>query len=355
MSQDQRNQPNEEPAEEGRQEETAAEPSGSGVAEASDSGATEATHAGATKVTEVTESGAVETTAGPETEAAPAGGGAITVPTVVARREWHEAGDGAPRYADVTEEVPPTGSEESWSAAPHPGYQPDPAARAKPRRMMVTGLIGLVVLAAGSFGGYAVLIAKSSNGNGSAPWTAAVKQNGAVVGGINAQNNDAASPVDLPAGSTFGNSGLNTGAVINQAVVACRTATATSVPVTAATGTGAQISAWADKSKATVTALHSAAGVLKRSLSTKDVGTVASAAFTLCNGYPAIATVPPMPDAVGSQAWAAAVKAYADAATQSLRGVSGTYAALPQALDSIATGDMQLAALQARIVSATAT
>jgi hypothetical protein len=266
---------------------------------------------------------------------------------------FHEPGDGSPRYAESGEPIPPPGSEESWSAAPHPGYQRDPARHVSTMRVLTASLVGLVLLAAGSFAGYSLLLKKSGNGNGPAPWTAAVKQDGAVVGGINAQNNGSATPVDLPKGASFGNSGVSQGAAINQAVEACRTATATTVPVTAATGTGAEISTWSDHATATVTDLHTAAGVLQRSLVTKDAITVASAAYSLCIGYPAIAKVAPMPDAVGSQAWAAAVQAYAVAATDSLRGVSGNPDSLAAANDNINLGNQQLAALQARIVSTT--
>ncbi|MEI4913947.1 hypothetical protein Q8G39_28260, partial [Klebsiella pneumoniae] len=67
---------------------------------------------------------------------------------------------------------------------------------------------------------------------------------------------------------------------------------------------------------------------------------------------PAIGALPPMPDAAGSQAWSAAVTAFADAATQSIRGASGTISAKPQALDSLAAGDKALDELSARIATA---
>jgi hypothetical protein len=274
-------------------------------------------------------------------------------PPVAARREYQDQGEGAPRYAVVPEKIPRSGSEQSWSAQSHPGYQPDPARRVTMRRLMAGSLAGLVVLGAGSFAGYTLLAAKSSNGNGPAPWTGAVRKDGAVVGGINAQNNDVASPVDLPTGATFGNSGTSQGSAINQAVTACRTAATASVPVTAATGTAAEISAWGNKAGPTVDDLHSGAATLQRTLNGTNAVTVANAAYSLCLGYPAVATVPPMPDAAGSQAWSAAVKAYAEAANQALQGISGKPAMLTAANDSINTGNAQLAALSARVNSAT--
>lgn len=278
---------------------------------------------------------------------------ATAAATATAHREFREPGDGAPRYAETAQAAPQTGSEQSWSAQPKPGYQPDPAARVTTRRLVTIALIGLVVLGAGAFAGYTLLLAKSSNGNGPAAWTGAVRQDGAVVGGINAQNNGVASPVDLPEGASFGNSGTSQGAAINQAVTACRTAANTSVPVTAATGTAAEISAWGNKAGPTADDLHSGAAALQRTLNGTNAVTVANAAYDLCLGYPAVATVPPMPDAVGSQAWSAAVKAYAEAASQALQGVSGKPAMLTAANDSINAGNAQLAALSARVNSAT--
>ncbi|MEY9934200.1 hypothetical protein ABH926_008864 [Catenulispora sp. GP43] len=281
--------------------------------------------------------------------AAGAAGVAATPRAVPRRREFHEAGEGAARYAEAPESMPRSGSEESWSAQPHPGFRPDPARRASPRRLMVSSLVGLIVLGAGSFAGYLVLTAKSSNGNGPALWTGAVEQHGAVVGGINAQNNDAASPVDLPAGASFGNSGTSQGAAINQAIMACQKASTTSVPVTGATGTAAEISAWGNKATPTANDLHAGAATLQRTLAGTDAITVANAAYNLCLGYPAVATVPPMPDAAGSQAWSAAVKAYAQAANQALQGISGKPNMLVTANDSINAGNADLAALSARV------
>ncbi|GAA2046935.1 hypothetical protein GCM10009839_59500 [Catenulispora yoronensis] len=133
-----------------------------------------------------------------------------------ARVEHHEArvydlhdgvGDGSPRYGEAVAEIPESGSEESWSAAPHPGYERDPKSGFTSKRLAAGTLIGCLILALGVFYGTRILTGRSSNGFGAQPWTAAVKQDGAVVGGINAQNSDVAPPVELPPDQTFGTSG----------------------------------------------------------------------------------------------------------------------------------------------------
>jgi len=363
MSQDdQRNQPNDEAEQAARRAEGSA-----GEAVAGTDGEAVAAPEGVAGVAGTT-AAAAGTTAEPAqpggstmmTDEVPAGTATAAADETAAgtsarpvRREFHEPGEGAPRYALPPQEMPTSGSEESWSAEPHPGYKRDSARRYTTKRLVTSTVIGLVVLGVGSFFGYALLTAKSSNGNGPASWTGAVRQDGAVVDGINAQNNGVASPVDLPAGVTYGNSGTNQGAAINQAITACQTAATTSVAVTTATGTSAEISAWGNKAGPTVDDLHVGAATLQRTLIGTNAVTVANAAYDLCLGYPAVATVPPMPDAAGSQAWAAAVKAYADAASQALQGISGKPAMLTAANDSINTGNAQLAALSARVNSAT--
>jgi hypothetical protein len=288
-------------------------------------------------------------TTGATTETGSPAAVAAASPAAKPRRVFQEAGEGAARYAEVPEEVPRSGSEQSWSAQPHPGYQPDPARHVTTRRLMASSLVGLVVLGAGAFFGFNLLTLKSSNGNGPAVWTGAVTQQGAVIGGINAQNNDSAAPVSLPVGATFGNSGTAEGAAVNQAITACQRASTTSVPVTAATGTPAEISAWGNKATPTVDDLHSGAASLQRTLNGTDAVTVANAAYSLCLGYPAVSTVPPMPDAAGSQAWSAAVRAYAQAASQALQGISGKPAQLTAANASINTGNAEVAKLSALV------
>jgi hypothetical protein len=350
MSQDdQRNQPDEDPV---AAREAGAGP-GSPEMETEAEAETAATSGGAHEAPATGDTVAAEGSGAHIATEAETGAAGATAGRARRRKFREQPGEGAPRYAVVPERVPPSGSEDSWSAQPHPGYQPDPARRVSSRRLLVSSVIGVVVLGGGSYLGYLALTAKSSNGNGPAAWTGAVRQNGAVVGGINAQNNDVAAPVDLPSGVSYGNSGTAEGAAINQAVTSCRTASSTSVPVTTATGTPAQISAWGNKATPTANDLHSAAATLQRTLFGTDAVTVANAAYSLCLDYSAVATVPPMPDAVGSQAWSAAVKAYATAASQALQGVSGKPAMLTAANDSINTGNAQLAALSARVNSAT--
>ena len=78
---------------------------------------------------------------------------------------------------------------------------------------------------------------------------------------------------------------------------------------------------------------------------------MASAANTLCLGYPTIAAVPPMPDAEGSHAWASAVSSFANAATQALQGVSGNPACDLGGVRCPQSGQRQLTAMSARIDS----
>ncbi|NUP52049.1 MAG: hypothetical protein HOW97_32715 [Catenulispora sp.] len=116
-------------------------------------------------------------------------------------------GEGAPRYADDPDDIPAHGSEQSWSAAPHPGYVADPASGSTNRRIAAGTLIGCLALALFVFYAVHVLTSRSSNGFGPAPWTAAVTKDGAVVGGINAQNSDVAPPVKIPPDATYGTGG----------------------------------------------------------------------------------------------------------------------------------------------------
>lgn len=320
MSQDdQRNQPNEEPAgDAGAEHETPAERTGSTVERR---GPTAATATAAARA-------------------------------ALLRSEFREQPDeGAPRYAETADEAPRSGSEESWSAAPHPGYQPDPAINYPAKRVVAGTLIGALLMAGFTVYAVRILTNRSGNGNGSAPWTAAVERNGAVLGGINAQNNGSAHEIPLPADLTYGNSGVANADAVNRAVVSCRTAHATTVPVTTVTGTAQAVHGWAAQANPTLANLRLNAANLENAVSLGHVAAVAAAANSLCSVYPAIGALPPMPDAAGSQAWSAAVTAYADAATQSIRGASGTISAKPQALDSLAAGDKALDELSARIAT----
>src|SRR5882672_1906236 len=108
----------------------------------------------------------------PET-AGGAGGADPTLPaerqvavSAAASAEEGWAGTGAPRYAPHPEDAPVSGSEESWSAAPKPGYQADPEGGESTKKLVAGVLVGAVLLVGGVFGGYALLTAKSPNGNG---------------------------------------------------------------------------------------------------------------------------------------------------------------------------------------------
>ena len=116
-------------------------------------------------------------------------------------------GEGSLRYGETPDQIPPHGSELSWSAQPHPGYVADPNSGYTGKRIAAGTLIGCLILALGVFYGVRILTGRSSNGFGPASWTAAVHKDGAVVGGINTQNGGVAPPVKLPPNQTFGTSG----------------------------------------------------------------------------------------------------------------------------------------------------
>jgi hypothetical protein len=274
-------------------------------------------------------------------------------PAATPRREFHDPGEGAPRYAATPDQAPRSGSEESWSAAPNPGFERDPAINYPAKRVLAGTLIGALLMA--GFVAYAarILTNRSGNGNGSAAWTAAYERDGAVLGGINAQNDGSAHEIAIPADTTFGDSGSANGAAIDAAASRCRTATATAVPVTTATGTTASIGDWAVHATPSVQRLRTDAATLQTALSLGHVAAVANAANTLCSGYPAIAALQAMPDAAGSQAWSSAASAFATAATESLRGASGNPDATAAAFDNLALGNKQLEVLASRITAAT--
>ncbi|MEY9862181.1 hypothetical protein ABH935_007826 [Catenulispora sp. GAS73] len=268
------------------------------------------------------------------------------------RREFHDPGEGAPRYAAAPEEAPRSGSEQSWSAEPNPGYQRDPAIDYSGKRVLTGTLIGALLIAAFVSYGARILTNRSDNGNGSAPWTAAVEKDGAVVNGINAQGNGSPHEIPVQADLTTGTTGATTSGVYTAAIASCRTATSITLPVTTQTGTAAAIGTWSAQATASVNKLRADAAALQSALNLGHTDAVASAANTLCLAYPGIAAVPPMPDAAGSQAWSSAASAFATAATESLRGASGNPDALSAAFDNLAQGNKQLDALSARIMSA---
>src|SRR5258708_3825734 len=141
MSQDdQRNQPNEEPAEAARR----------AAAAAGDAGTVPGTAAGpaGTRAGAATSAGGAGAVAPTRTAARPA---------AAPRREFHEQGEGSPRYADTAKETPRSGSEESWSASPHPGYQADPTLHYTTKRLLVSTLIGILLLGGGATYVYRIL------------------------------------------------------------------------------------------------------------------------------------------------------------------------------------------------------
>jgi hypothetical protein len=199
MSEEQRNQPREEPesvesARAAREEMSAAQER-----------AKAPTARGATDADNVTDATGETDRADQTGETRRTGAGRGSGRRATASRDV--VGEGSPRYGLTPDEIPPHGSELSWSAQPHPGYVADPSSGYTNRRLAAGTLIGCLILALGVFYGVHILTGRSSNGFGPAPWTAAVHQDGAVVGGINTQNGGVAPPVNLPPHQSFGNSG----------------------------------------------------------------------------------------------------------------------------------------------------
>jgi hypothetical protein len=336
MSQDdQRNQPNEEPV---RDVAAGAEAAESARVSASGDTAAGSAPAPAAEAAETTPTTATEVP---------------VVPTAAAsHREFHEPGDGAPRYADTPGEAPRSGSEHSWSAEPNPGYQRDPAISYPTKRLVASTLVGALLIAAFVAYGARILTNRSNNGYGSAPWTAAIEKDGAVVSGINAQGNGSPHEIPEQADLSSGNTGTTTSGVFTAAIASCRTASAITVPVTAETGTAAAVGTWSAQATASAQKLRTDAAALRSAINLGHASAVASAANTLCLAYPGVAALPPMPDAEGSKAWSSAVSSFASAATQSLQGVSGNPDATAMALDALNQGEKQLDAVSARIVNA---
>lgn len=381
MAEEQRNQPHEEPGDAARRSREGAELRGAepDARTGAAGGATEAVGTdGRTAATgRAAESGAVvaggstEAMAGdvrdresadrPEAMAA----GATAAEEAEAPGMPHTVGEGSPRYADTPDQIPPHGSELSWSAAPHPGYVADPKAGYTTRRLAAGVLIGCLVLALGVFYVTRVLTGRSSNGFGAAPWTAAVERDGAVVGGINAQNSGSAHPVALPAGTTFGDSGRAAGAgggaggaggaaaAVSKATANCQAVTGNTGQLTTTTGTTASIGTWAVQATPEVNSLKDDAAKLGTAVANKDDNAIADAADGLCTALSKVGTLPAMPDAAGSQAWSGGVTALAQAANSALKGAGGDAGALQSAADQLRQGQAQLDALSARIIAAT--
>lgn len=345
-----RDQPDEQPAARGSDVSGTARETAAGAGDTAP--ATTDTTAESAAATTGREPAAATATTAPTEAAAATTMASHTATAGTPRREFHDPGEGAPRYAATLGEAPRSGSEQSWSAEPNPGYQRDPAIDYSGKRVLTGTLIGALLIAAFVSYGARILTNRSDNGNGSAPWTAAVEKDGAVVNGINAQGNGSPHEIPVQADLTTGTTGATTSGVYTAAIASCRTATAITLPVTTATGTAAAIGTWSAQATASTTKLRADAAALQNALNLGHTDAVASAANTLCLAYPGIAAVPPMPDAVGSQAWSSAATAFATAATESLRGASGNPDAAAAAFDNLALGNKQLDALSARIMSA---
>ena len=260
-------------------------------------------------------------------------------------------GIGSARYADAGDAIPATGSEESWSAAPNPGFVRDHAIHFSTKRMLTGLLIGMLVLALGVWWSVHLLMGRSPNGNGNAPWAAPVQRDGGVVSGINALNGGAGAAA-LPAGTTVGSSGYPRNDALNKTLADCQRATTTTVPVTAATGSGGAMATWGAQANPTIQSLRINSAHLQSAVAANDVNAATSAADGMCSNYPTIETLRPMPDAAGSQAWSAAVHAYATGATEALRSVTGHPEVQEAAIDDLRMGDQQLNTLVARIAGA---
>ena len=276
---------------------------------------------------------------------------AAPVPATGAAPRFHDAGEGSPRYADRPDEIPLPGSELSWSAAPHPGYVAIPATGYTPKRLAAGVLIGCLLLALFVFFVTHLLTGRSSNGNGPAPWTAAVRQDGAVVGGINAQNSGAAPEVALPAGVAFGGSATS-GDALSKATATCQASTGDNGQPTTTSGTAASVGAWAAQATPTIGELRADAEKLGAAVADKNRATAAAAADTMCSAFPKVSSLPALPDAAGAQAWSGAVTAYAQAADNALKGAGGNPAAFTAAADEVRSGNAQLDTLSERINAA---
>lgn len=253
--------------------------------------------------------------------------------------EWRGPVDeGSVRYGETLDEIPVSGSEESWSARPHPGFQPRPAGPGATKRLAAGVLVGGVLLAVGVWGGYSLLTAKSPNGNGAAPWTAGVTDQGAVVQGINAQNN---------VGSN--NTTLGVGDQVRVATAACDAATGDSSKLTSATGTVATPALWSAQAAPTVTELRGGGVKLASALNAGDVARIATSAQGICGTLTTVSALPALSDPAAASAWSAAVTDYAAAANNALKGANGNQSALIQAKTDVVHANDQLNALTTMI------
>jgi hypothetical protein len=252
-------------------------------------------------------------------------------------------GFGAHRYAEDPEDVPPAGSEESWSAEPHPGFETDPVLRKRysSRRVAITALAGVVVLAFGFWMGAKNLASKSPNGNGSAPWTAAPRVDGAVVGGINAQNN---------IGDAAYNNGAAT-AIVRDAAVECADPVNDPGALIAGTGQAINLTGWGSAAGPTLNAIQQEAQSLNTAVEAQDIPKLAAATKAMCGAMIAARTLPPVNDPAAASAFKSAMESWAAAVGDALQGAQGSMFQYNAATAELANAQTALAALNSLLHS----
>jgi hypothetical protein len=250
-------------------------------------------------------------------------------------------GAGAQRYAVDPEDVPPAGSEESWSAEPHPGFQTDPVLRKRysTRRITVSAVAGVCVLAFLFWFGAKGLASKSPNGNGSAPWTAAPRADGAVVGGINAQNN-------------IGDAAYNNGtaaAIVRGAAAECADPVDDPAALAAGAGQAVALTGWGSVAGGTLNAIQEQAQSLNTAVEAQDIPKIAAAAKAMCAAMVQARSLPPVLDDTATGAWKATLQSAASAVKDSLQGATGNMFQFNAAQAEIANVQTALNALKSRV------
>ena len=250
-------------------------------------------------------------------------------------------GAGAHRYAVDPADVPPAGSEESWSAEPHPGFQTDPVLRRtySTRRLTVGAVLGIVVIGLGIWFGGKGLASKSPNGNGSAPWTAAPTVDGAVVGGINAQNN-------------IGDAAYNNGtaaAIVRGAAAECADPVNDPAALAAGAGQAVALTGWSSVAGPTLAAIQQQAQSLNTAVEAQDIPKMAAASKAMCAAMVQARSLPPILDQTATGAWKATLQSAASAVKDSLQGATGNMFQFNAAQAEIANVQTALNALKSRL------
>jgi hypothetical protein len=250
-------------------------------------------------------------------------------------------GDGAQRYAVAAGDVPPSGSEESWSAEPHPGFRTDPVLRKafSTRRLAVGSVAGVCVLAFLFWFGAKGLASKSPNGNGSAPWTAAPKVNGAVVNGINAQNN-------------IGDAAYNNGtaaAIVRGAAAECADPINDPAALAAGAGQAVALTGWGSVAGTTLNAIQQEAQSLNTAVEAQDIPKIAAAAQAMCSVMIKARNLPPVLDDTATGAWKATLQSAASAVKDALQGSTGNPFQFNAAQAELANVQTALTALKSRV------